>query len=83
VILEKHLAQHRAQLRGDFDKAAVALPGLGVKQFLFLLLGRPFFRLPPSSSSPSSSSLPQSARRFSSAAETLAQLVNRSSPNSS
>ena len=56
---------------------------LGSSSFFFFFSGRPFFALPPSSSSPSSSSPPHSARRFSSAAETLAKLVKRSSPNSS
>ncbi len=40
VVLEERVAQRLAQLRGDFDKAAVALPGLGVEQLLFLLLGQ-------------------------------------------
>ena len=33
-----------AQRRGRFDKAAVALPGLGIEQLLFLLLGQALLR---------------------------------------
>ena len=40
VILEQRVAERRAQLRGDLDKAAVALPGLGVEQLLALLFGQ-------------------------------------------
>ena len=44
VVLEERVAQRRAQLRGDFDQAAVALPGLGVEQLLLLLLGQALLR---------------------------------------
>ena len=40
VVLEQVVAECLAQLRGGFDEAAVALPGLGIEQLLFLLLGQ-------------------------------------------
>ena len=40
VVLEERVAQRCAKRRGDFDQAAVALPGLGVEQLLALLLGQ-------------------------------------------
>lgn len=38
VVLEKLVAKHGSQLGGDLDQVAVALPGPGVEQPLFLLL---------------------------------------------
>jgi hypothetical protein len=44
VILEEPVTQRLAELRGDFDKATVALPGLGIEQLLFLLIGQALAR---------------------------------------
>ena len=47
VVLEQIVAERLAERRGDFDQAAVALPGLGVEQLLFLLLGQALLRCRP------------------------------------
>src|SRR5579864_60366 len=39
VVLEDLVAQSCTQRRGHFDQAPVALPGSGIQQFLFPLLG--------------------------------------------
>ena len=40
----KSVSPSASRSRGDLDKAAVALPGSGVEQFLFLLLGQALLR---------------------------------------
>jgi hypothetical protein len=37
VILEERVSQRGAQLRGDFDEASVALPGLRIEELPLLL----------------------------------------------
>jgi hypothetical protein len=73
VVLEQRIAQRRAQLGGDLDQAAVALPGLGVEQLLALLLGQALLGAAALFVVALVVVAPQSARRFSSAAETLAK----------
>ncbi|WDT81349.1 MAG: hypothetical protein MPW14_06280 [Candidatus Manganitrophus sp.] len=85
VVLEQCVAERHTQGGGHLDEAAVTLPGLGVEQLLALLLRQALLRADrPLSSSVSSSSLPQSARRWSNAPAMASEKSSKSaSPNSS